>query len=74
MQTEETPRRRGGQKRIPAEPETTPVSQAYRRLGFTRAAFYAAISSGEVPSIRIGRAIRVSNRWIEKQLRRAAGE
>jgi excisionase family DNA binding protein len=55
-------------------PETSTVAVAYRRLGLTRAGTYAAIKSGEIPSLRIGRSIRISNRWIDRQLAKAAGE
>ncbi len=47
------------------------VEEAGKVLGFGRSRMYELINSGEVPSIRIGRLIKISpdalNKWIEKQ-------
>ncbi len=53
---------------------TLSVEQAGRALGLGRAAAYRAVRSGEIPSIRIGGAIRVLARPLRQKLGIDRGE
>jgi hypothetical protein len=51
------------------EPQTLSVPEAGKRyFGISRAASYAAAASGELPTIRVGRLLRVPVRAMEKLL------
>ena len=56
----------------PPEPEplTVSVPEAGRMLGIGKAAAYAAAHRGEIPTIRLGRLLRVPRRAIEVMLER----
>ena len=47
------------------------VSEAQKVLSLSRSTVYALIASGQLPSIRIGRAVRVPvdalKQWVEQQ-------
>ena len=51
------------------------VEAAARRIGMSRGALYPLVMSGEIPSMKIGRARRVPvaalEAWVEKQTQRA---
>jgi excisionase family DNA binding protein len=49
---------------------TLTVEQAATRLGICRNSAYAAAARGEIPTIRIGRVLRVPIRAFEKMLDR----
>ena len=54
------------------EPLTIPVPEAGRRLaGLSRNGSYAAAKRGEIPTIKIGRLLRVPLRALELMLERA---
>ena len=56
-------------------PLTLSVPEAGRKLGMrSRNAAYAAAARGEIPTIKIGRLLRVPVRAMEKMLDRAGGE
>jgi excisionase family DNA binding protein len=65
------------EKQLERDKEYLKVTEVaeYLQIGRTRA--YELVSSGEIPSVRIGRSVRVSRRelerWLEKQ-RYNAGE
>jgi excisionase family DNA binding protein len=48
------------------------ASEAQRLLSLSRSTIYAMIASGELPSVRIGRAVRVPvdalKQWVERQI------
>jgi excisionase family DNA binding protein len=46
-------------RRTKEEKQTLSVSEAGRRLGIGRNAAYEAVHRGEIPSIRIGRLLKV---------------
>lgn len=48
---------------------TVSVDDAGRVLGIGRSSAYAAVRSGEIPSFRIGRRVRVPAVWVRAQLR-----
>jgi excisionase family DNA binding protein len=52
----------------PLEPATYSIEEAARILGVGRTAAYDAARRGEIPSIRIGRAVRVPRRALERLL------
>lgn len=52
----------------PTTPATLSVQEAGRYLGIGRDAAYAAARSGELPSVRFGRLIRVPRAALEKML------
>jgi excisionase family DNA binding protein len=47
------------------------VELAGRALGIQRSSAYAAIKSGELPHIRIGRRIAVPTAWLRRKLQMA---
>ena len=51
------------------------VDEAAGRLGISRARAYALVQSGELPSVRLGRSLRVPVRqldeWVDEQVRAA---
>jgi excisionase family DNA binding protein len=53
-------------------PLTLSVPEAGRRLGVSRVSAYAAAAKGEIPTIRIGRLLRVPMRAFEQMLDKAA--
>jgi excisionase family DNA binding protein len=53
------------------KPETSSVPAAGKRLGLGRNASYAAASRGEIPTIRIGRLLRVPVRAVDRLLDQA---
>lgn len=56
----------------PATQPTLKVNQAAALLGVDRNTLYEAIKRGEVPSIRIGRSIRVPTAGLLRMLEAAA--
>lgn len=48
---------------------TISVDDFGRVFGIGRSSAYAAVRSGEVPSIRVGRRVRVPSAWVRAQLR-----
>lgn len=48
--------------------DTYSVEEAAERLGLSRNATYAAVTSKEIPAIRIGRRILIPKRAIENML------
>ena len=50
-----------------------PVHEAARQLGVSRSAVYAAIHSGEIPSVRIGGRILVPYARLQEIVGRSAG-
>ncbi|MFJ9370762.1 excisionase family DNA-binding protein [Nocardia sp. NPDC101769] len=40
-----------------------------RLLGIGRSTVYAAVKSGELPAIRVGRRMRIPSRWVRQALR-----
>jgi excisionase family DNA binding protein len=56
------------------EPLTVSVPEAGRMLGIGKAAAYAAAHRSQIPTIRMGRLLRVPRRAIEVMLERAASE
>jgi hypothetical protein len=56
-------------------PLTISVPEAgWRYFGLSRAAAYAAAERGELPTLRIGRLLRVPIRALEAMLDRASGK
>ncbi|MBF6216106.1 helix-turn-helix domain-containing protein [Nocardia puris] len=53
--------------RLHAQP-TVSVDDFAVLIGIGRSTAYSAIASGEVPSIRIGRRVRIPSRWLREQL------
>lgn len=53
-------------------------SEAFRAISIGRSTGYALIASGKLPSIRIGRAVRVPvvalKQWVEQQTKKATDE
>jgi excisionase family DNA binding protein len=53
-------------------------SEAFKAMSIGRSTGYALIASGELPSVRIGRAVRVPvgalKQWIEQQTSRRGEE
>jgi excisionase family DNA binding protein len=59
-------------KNVPAiDPERVllKVPEVARKLGFSRSAVYGMMASGELPTVRRGRSVRVSVRALEKWLK-----
>ena len=54
-------------------PVTISVPEAARMLGICKNVAYAAASRGEIPTIRIGRLLRVPVRALERMLDSADG-
>lgn len=50
------------------EPAVYRVPEVATLLRVSRAAVYRKIASGEIPSIRFGRSVRVPRRWVDAQL------
>lgn len=54
------------------------VSEAQRILSLSRSTVYAMIASGEIPSVRIGRAVRVPvdglRDWVKRQAEKSEAE
>ncbi|WP_328435745.1 helix-turn-helix domain-containing protein [Nocardia puris] len=53
--------------RVATEP-TLSVEDAAAAFGIGRSTAYAAVAAGEIPSIRIGRRVRVPSNWVREQL------
>ena len=53
------------------KPKTMTVEEAGRALGISRATAYKCAANGEIPTIRIGRLLRVSVAALEKLLAEA---
>jgi excisionase family DNA binding protein len=53
---------------IKTRPTISPWPAAGKALGVSRKATYAAVKSGDLPSIRIGRAIRIPTAPLRRQL------
>jgi excisionase family DNA binding protein len=51
---------------------TISIPEAAKRLGLSRNTGYAAAARGEIPTIRIGRLLRVPVRALERMLERAS--
>jgi excisionase family DNA binding protein len=47
---------------------TVTVPEAGKALGLTRHGAYAAAKRGEIPTLRFGRLLRVSRRWLDQVL------
>lgn len=47
---------------------TISVDQFVAVSGFGRTAAFAAIAAGEIPSIRLGKRIRIPTSWVREQL------
>lgn len=47
---------------------TVSVETAAQILGISRGAGYAAVRSGQIPSLKIGKRVLISRAWIEKVL------
>jgi len=45
--------------------QTITVPEAGKALGLTRHGAYEAAKRGEIPTLRFGRLLRVSRRWLE---------
>jgi excisionase family DNA binding protein len=62
---------RNGQART-VEPMTYRVTEAAAALGVSRSTAYELISSGTIPSVRVGRCVRVPvdalRAWLNRQL------
>lgn len=54
-------------QRLLIEP-TVSIPDAARLLGIGRSTAYAAVKSGELPAIRVGRRVRIPSRWIREAL------
>ncbi len=55
-------------------PLTIPVPEAGRRyFGLSRNASYAAAARGEIPTIRLGKLLRVSVAALEEMLKKKSG-
>jgi hypothetical protein len=54
--------------RVLREQPSVSVELAGKALGIQRSSAYAAIRSGELPHIRIGRRIAVPTAWLRQQL------
>jgi len=54
-------------------PLTITVSEAARRLGIGRSAAYQAVALKQIPSVRIGRLLRVPIKALERKLDAASG-
>ncbi len=54
------------------------VEEAARSLGICRSKAYDLVSRGELPTIRVGRVVRVPaealRRWVEEQAHRVLGQ
>ena len=50
------------------------VAEAGRRLGISRSAAYQAVHAGQIPSVRIGRLIRVPLIALQRMLDQAGAE
>jgi len=50
------------------------VVEAGRRLGISRSAAYQAVHAGQIPSVRIGRLIRVPLAALQRMLDQAGSE
>jgi excisionase family DNA binding protein len=52
--------------------------EAFEIIGMSRSTGYALLATGEIPSVRIGRSIRIPlselNRWIDRKMLRTLGE
>ncbi|MET9491186.1 helix-turn-helix domain-containing protein [Nocardia sp. NPDC006630] len=55
-------------RRLLAEP-TISIPDAATLLGIGRSTVYAAVSSGEIPAIRVGHRVRIASTWIREALR-----
>lgn len=59
----------------PLEPLALKVEQVAELLAVSRSQAYALVRRGDLPSVRVGNAIRIPRRaleaWIEEQTRRA---
>ncbi|WP_185757108.1 excisionase family DNA-binding protein [Nocardia bhagyanarayanae] len=55
--------------RLDAAP-TISVDDFALLVGIGRSTAYAAIAAGEVPSVRVGRRVRVPSAWVQSQLHR----
>jgi excisionase family DNA binding protein len=60
--------RRMGRQAIKEEALTVTLHQAADLLGISYYHIYMMMSRGEIPVIRLGKAMRVSKKWIEKTL------
>lgn len=54
-------------RRVSTEP-TVSVDEAARLLGIGRSTVYAAVKSGEVPSIRVRTRVRIPSNWMRREL------
>lgn len=44
------------------------VQEVYEITGFSRVTLYRAISRNEIPTVRIGAAMRIPKSWVDQQL------
>jgi excisionase family DNA binding protein len=77
--TDEIRTQRGGGNTQPAvRCMAVRVPQAAQMLSIARSTAYALIQRGELPSIRVGKSLRVPvaalEAWVERQARQSAGE
>jgi len=60
------------------KPMLLTVADVQAETGLGRTTVYALLASGELPAVRIGRAVRISRVslevWIEQRAKSAAGE
>lgn len=48
------------------EPSFYDLDYAARELGISRASAYSAAAKGDIPTIRVGRLLRVPSRWFKE--------
>ena len=49
------------------------VNDVARHFGISRAAAYRAVEGGQIPSVKIGGAIRIAAAWVKQKDREALG-
>ncbi|MGB9848869.1 MAG: helix-turn-helix domain-containing protein [Moorellaceae bacterium] len=50
------------------------VPEAAALMGCSRAHLYNLINKGEIPTVRLGRAVRIPRKWLEQWVDRLVGE